>query len=79
MNWDRIEGNWKQLKGNAKARWGRLTDHQLDEIAGRRDQLAGWIQQTYGVSAEAASRQLDVWEKSLKDADAPASKESAAS
>jgi uncharacterized protein YjbJ (UPF0337 family) len=76
MNWDRIEGNWKQLKGNAKARWGKITDHKLDEIAGQRDQLAGWIQETYGVSSDAASRQLDVWEKSLKDEDAPASKES---
>ena len=41
MNWDRIEGNWKQFKGNVKEQWGKLTDDQLDVIAGRRDQLAG--------------------------------------
>ncbi|MGA8008510.1 MAG: CsbD family protein, partial [Thiomonas sp.] len=45
MNWERIEGNWKQLKGQAKEQWGKLTDDQLTEIAGKRDQLAGKIQE----------------------------------
>lgn len=67
MNWDRIEGNWKQLKGSVKSQWGRITDDQLDGIAGRREELAGRIQVAYGVTADAASRQLDVWEKSLKE------------
>jgi uncharacterized protein YjbJ (UPF0337 family) len=40
MNWDRIEGNWKQVKGKAKEQWGKLTDEQLDVIAGKRDQLS---------------------------------------
>ena len=43
MNWDRVEGNWKQVKGNVKEQWGKLTDDQLDAIAGRRDRLVGEI------------------------------------
>mgnify|MGYP000686906343 CR=1 FL=1 len=45
MNWNRIEGNWKQFKGNVKMQWGKLTDDQLDVIAGKRDKLAGKIQE----------------------------------
>ena len=48
MNWDRIEGNWKQIKGKAKVQWGKLTDDDLDVVAGNRDQLAGKIQERYG-------------------------------
>jgi uncharacterized protein YjbJ (UPF0337 family) len=66
MNWDRIEGNWKQLKGNVKQQWGKLTDDQLDVIAGRRDSLAGKIQETYGVSKDEAEKQLAAWEKLQK-------------
>ena len=58
MNWDRIEGNWKQFKGKVKQQWGVLTDDQLDQIAGRRDQLAGKIQEAYGVSEGVAEKQL---------------------
>ena len=43
MDWDRIEGNWKQVKGKVKEQWGKLTDDDLDEISGRRDQLEGKI------------------------------------
>ncbi len=67
MNWDRIEGNWKQLKGNVKEQWGRLTDDQLDVIAGKRDRLAGKIQEMYGISRNAAEKQLSDWQKALKD------------
>jgi uncharacterized protein YjbJ (UPF0337 family) len=67
MNWDRIEGNWKQFKGNAKQQWGKLTDDQLDVIAGKRDSLAGKIQETYGISKDVAEKQLAAWEKGLKD------------
>ena len=48
MDWDRIEGNWKQFKGKVKEQWGKLTDDEIDEIAGRRDQLEGKIQERYG-------------------------------
>jgi uncharacterized protein YjbJ (UPF0337 family) len=61
MNWDRVEGNWKQFTGTAKAKWGKLTDDRLDVIAGKRDQLAGWIQEAYGVTKEASQRQIDQW------------------
>jgi uncharacterized protein YjbJ (UPF0337 family) len=62
MNWDRIEGNWKQFKGNVKQQWGKLTDDQLDVIAGKRDSLAGKIQETYGVTKDDAERQLAAWQ-----------------
>ncbi len=58
MKWDHIEGNWKQFKGNVKRQWDRLSDAQLDVIAGVRDQLADSIQQVYGISKHAAEWQL---------------------
>jgi uncharacterized protein YjbJ (UPF0337 family) len=67
MNWDRIEGNWKQFKGNVKEQWGKLTDDQLDVIAGKRDSLAGKIQETYGITKEESEKQLEAWQKSMKD------------
>jgi len=50
MDWNRVQGNWKQLKGKVKENWGKLTDDDLDVIAGQRDQLEGKIQQRYGYS-----------------------------
>ncbi len=61
MNWDRIEGNWKQFKGTAKAQWGKLTDDQLDVIAGKREQLVGKIQESYGITREATEKQVSEW------------------
>jgi uncharacterized protein YjbJ (UPF0337 family) len=61
MNWDRIEGNWKQFKGQAKEQWGKLTDDDFDKAAGRRDQLAGRIQERYGIVKDDAERQIDDW------------------
>ena len=52
MNWDRIQGNWKQVAGKAKAQWGKLTDDDLDVVAGRREQLAGRIQERYGIAKD---------------------------
>ncbi|PHQ24172.1 general stress protein CsbD [Marinobacter guineae] len=66
MNKDTIEGNWKELKGRVKEQWGKLTDDRLDEIAGKRDQLAGEIQQAYGVSREEAERQVKKFEEAAK-------------
>ncbi|HEY9101850.1 CsbD family protein [Chitinimonas sp.] len=62
MNWDIVEGNWKQFSGKVKERWGRLTDDQLDQIAGRRDQLAGRIQESYGITKDEVEKQLRDWE-----------------
>ena len=67
MNWDRIEGNWKQFKGNAKQQWGKLTDDQLDVIAGKHDLLVGRIQEAYGISKEATEKQVGDWLGQQKD------------
>jgi uncharacterized protein YjbJ (UPF0337 family) len=67
MNWDRIEGNWKQLTGKVKERWGKLTDDDLDVIDGRREQLAGKIQQRYGCLRDDADRQITDWEGKASD------------
>ena len=65
--WDQIQGKWKQFKGEVRSRWGKLTDDELEEIAGRRDKLAGKIQERYGVAKEEADRQIDAWAEDLKE------------
>lgn len=67
MNWDIVEGNWKQFKGKVKAKWGKLTDDNLDVISGKRDQLAGKIQETYGVSKDEAEEQIKEFEEQNED------------
>ena len=67
MNWDRIQGDWKQLTGHAKERWGKLTDDDLTIVAGRRDQLAGKIQERYGVAVEEAENQVAEWQRKASD------------
>lgn len=67
MNWDRVEGNWKQLSGQAREKWGDLTDSDLTRAAGRREQLAGVIQERYGIAKDVAQKQADEWVKALKD------------
>ena len=67
MNWDRIQGNWTQLTGKVKAEWGQLTDDDLTVVAGRRDQLAGKIQERYGVARDEAEKQLAAWERKASD------------
>lgn len=62
MNWDIVEGNWKQFKGKIKEQWGKLTDDELDKIAGRREQLSGRIQEHYGVTKDEAEKQIKDWE-----------------
>ena len=65
MDWDRISGDWTQWKGRVRERWGKLTDDHLDVVAGRRDQLAGRIQEVYGLSKEETERQLNNWQRNL--------------
>jgi uncharacterized protein YjbJ (UPF0337 family) len=62
MNEDRVEGNWKQFKGKVKEQWGRLTDDDLDVIAGQRDQLSGKIQERHGVARDEAERPIKDFE-----------------
>jgi len=61
MNWDQIEGKWKQAAGAAKARWGELTSDELDQVDGNRQRLEGLIQERYGVAKEDAQKQVDEW------------------
>jgi uncharacterized protein YjbJ (UPF0337 family) len=67
MNWDVIEGNWMQYKGHVKAQWGKLTNDHLDVIAGKRDQLAGRIQESYGIDQDEAEKQIKAFQKYLKE------------
>lgn len=69
MNWDQIEGNWKQLKGNVRTQWGKLTDDDLEVVAGKRDKLAGIVQERYGIAKEVAEKQVKDWEDGLKGTD----------
>ncbi|MFG1461799.1 CsbD family protein [Xanthobacter sp. DSM 24535] len=61
MNWDRIEGNWKQFTGNVKTQWGKLTDDDIAEIKGNREILEGKLQERYGLAKDEVKRQVDSW------------------
>lgn len=61
MNWDRIEGNWKEFKGRAKQQWGKLTDDDLTQIDGRREELSGRLQRLYGYGKDEADREIENW------------------
>jgi len=58
MNWDQIEGNWKQFKGQIKEMWGKFTDDDLDVIGGKKDKLIGKLQEKYGIAKSEAEAQL---------------------
>jgi len=66
MNWDQIAGDWKQFTGKVKERWGKLTDNDLTTVAGKRDQLAGLLQQRYGYAKDKVEEELDAFMKALK-------------
>jgi uncharacterized protein YjbJ (UPF0337 family) len=67
MDWNRVEGNWKKLRGRAKQQWGKLTDDDLTASAGRRDELVGKVQERYGIAMDAASKQVDEWARRADD------------
>ena len=67
MNWGFIEGNWGQMRGNLLRQWGRLTDPQIDSIAGHRDRLARTIRESYGITSEEAENQIKVFESRRMD------------
>lgn len=69
MNWDRVEGNWKQFAGKAREKWGKLTDSDWQVVGGKKDQLVGRLQERYGIEKDQASRDVDTWAQSLQDAD----------
>ncbi len=59
MNWDTVEGNWTQMKGRVKERWGRLTDDDVDKVEGQFEQLSGKIQERYGKTREEAEKEIE--------------------
>jgi uncharacterized protein YjbJ (UPF0337 family) len=61
MDWNRVEGNWKQFKGRVKEQWGDLTDDDLDKVNGQRDQLEGVIQERYGIAKDQVRQEVDDW------------------
>lgn len=61
MNWDRVEGNWKEFKGKVQQQGGKLTNDDLDVIEGKRTELAGRLQQRYGMAKDDAERDIDAW------------------
>lgn len=65
MNWDQIEGRWKQVGGKIQAEWGKLTNDDLDVIEGNRDRFVGRIQERYGIERSEAERQVDDWARRL--------------
>ena len=67
MNWDRVEGNWKQFAGKAREKWGKLTDDDWQMVAGKKDQLVGRIQERYGIAKDQAMRDADNWARDLPE------------
>lgn len=63
MNWDTMKGDWKQFTGKIREKWGELTDDELDQVKGRRDQFEGLLQKKFGIAKEEAKRQIDDFEK----------------
>lgn len=70
MNWDRIEGKWKQSAGKIKEKWGKLTDDDLTVINGKKDQLVGKIQERYGIVKDAAQKQVEEFTRAYNEDDA---------
>jgi uncharacterized protein YjbJ (UPF0337 family) len=66
MNWDQVEGKWKQFTGSAKERWGKLTDDDWKTIDGKKEQLVGRIQERYGIAREAAEAEAEEWSRALE-------------
>ncbi|AZQ68554.1 CsbD family protein [Silicimonas algicola] len=65
MNWDQIEGNWKQFTGKVKENWGELTNDEITEARGEREQLIGLVQSKYGKARDEAEREVDTWQRDL--------------
>ena len=73
MNWDQVAGKWKQFKGSARQHWGKLTDDDLDQIAGNREKFVGIVQERYGIAREEAQKRTDEWLATLRETQQPAS------
>jgi uncharacterized protein YjbJ (UPF0337 family) len=67
MNWDQMEGKWKQLKGSIRQKWAKLTDDDLTMIAGSREKFVGKLQERYGIAKEEAQKQADEWARATHE------------
>ncbi|MBL8064668.1 MAG: CsbD family protein [Chthonomonadaceae bacterium] len=67
MNWNIIEGKWKEMAGSIREKWGKLTDDEIQEIAGKKDKLEGILQTKYGLTQELAAQQVDEWADKIKE------------
>ena len=67
MNWEQVEGKWKQYSGKVQEKWGKLTDSDLQMVKGKREQLIGKIQERYGIAKEEAQAQVDNYFDTLAD------------
>ena len=65
MNWDTIQGDWKQMVGKVKQQWGNLTDDDLAKVTGKREELEGVLQTRYGYTKDQVKKQLDDWSAKL--------------
>jgi uncharacterized protein YjbJ (UPF0337 family) len=66
MNWDQVEGNWKQFTGKVRSKWGKLTDDDCTTIGGKKDSLVGKLQERYGRKRDDVEREVDSWINSLQ-------------
>ena len=66
MNWDRIEGEWKNFKGKVREKWGKLTDSDVDNIGGKKDRLVGRLQERYGTAKDKIEAEVDEWSRGLE-------------
>jgi len=67
MNWQQIEGKWDYAKGKVREKWGKLTDDDIDVIAGKRDQLIGRLKERYGMQKDAAEKEVNRWLDHMND------------
>ena len=70
MNWEQLEGSWKQLKGTVRQQWAKITDNDLEYIAGKRDRFVGKLQERHELSKEEAEKKADEWLRTQKGMDA---------
>lgn len=74
MNWDRIEGKWKQLSGSVQEHWGKFTNDDIQTLTGQKDQLVGKIQERYGIAKADAQEQAEKWSRTIKETVHPATR-----
>jgi uncharacterized protein YjbJ (UPF0337 family) len=67
MNWDQVQGNWRQMTGRIQEKWGKLTDDDVAKAAGQREHLAGLLQERYGFAKDQANKELDAFVREVKE------------